>query len=188
MKNLIKISFVILIIASCGSKKNEDPKNIAEDHNNAKFNDLHKQKEAKLIVDAAEFDLQQICLSKLAQQNSIDTKTQQAGKTLEKEYTTLYSFTKDLGTKKQITVPKEMSIPKENICKALSYEIAEDFDNKFYELVIKDHSNAIRNYERSVEELNDPEMISFMKKQLGDLKKNLVFILLNYRPTKKQAF
>jgi putative membrane protein len=183
---LIYTALVMLAVSSCETKKNEDPKNVAEQHNNAKFSQMNELQEAQFMVNAAEFDLQQICLFKLAQENSIIPKTQTAGKILEKEYTELYSVLKDRGIKKQITVPSEMSTPKKKICTALSYEIAEDFEEKFYILVIKDHRDAIESNERSLLNINDPDLITFINKRTANIKKNLIYILLNYEAPKKQ--
>lgn len=179
MNSFIKIISILFIFTCCESPKKEDSKSIAEEHNNAKFNDIDKKKDAQLIVDAAGFYLEQICLLKLAQQNSINPKTQITAKTLEKEYTKLYALIKDLGNKKQITIPTEGSIRKKKICKALSYEIAEEFDEKFFLLVVKDHRDAIEDTQKAVAILKDPDLKSFLKNTIPQLKRNLAYILMN---------
>jgi Domain of unknown function (DUF4142) len=179
------MTLTLVIICSCETKHNEDPKNVAKEHNTAKFSDLDQQKEAQFIVNEAEFCLAQICLLRLAQENSIDPKTQTTGKTLEKEYIKLYGLFKDLGEKKQISVPIETGADKKKICIALSYEIAEEFDEKFHILVIKNHRDAIQEAELILKEVKDPELHKLIKNTIPDLRRNLAYILLNIESKEK---
>ena len=166
-----------LSVSSCDDQPKPDAKDIAKDHNNAKFNDENKVKDAQFLVDAAEICLQEIQLAQLAQQNSIKKSVQKMGKTMQDEYTEYYSKLKDLSAKKAITIPSELSNKNKSLYKDLSFQIADDFDKKYFDLIVKDHKEAIEKFEKEASETNDLDIKAWTLGMLSDLRKNLAVII-----------
>jgi putative membrane protein len=187
MKPLWRYGIFLSVLLSCGTQQKEDAKKIAETHNQAKFNDLEKKKDAQFVVDAAAFSLKQIRLFKMAQQNSIDSAVQSMGKTLAKEYTELYGLLKDLGLKKAITVPTELSKTDSEICEKLSFEIAGDFDKKLFGMASKDHEDAIKSHERIMLQSKDPKILLYAGSAIPKLKRNHAFISLTEKERPPQV-
>jgi putative membrane protein len=94
------IAFLTSVVACKENAKPEDPKKVAEEHNDAKFK-ADKEKDAKFLVDAAELDLKEIRLGQLAQQASVTQDVKDLGKHLEQAHSK--SFEKLIRTcKKEI--------------------------------------------------------------------------------------
>ena len=69
--NAILFMAITTVAVSCDmGSKGEDTKDIAEEHNDAKFNSTNKEEDAKFLVSAAEINLEEIQLGILAQQKS----------------------------------------------------------------------------------------------------------------------
>ena len=88
--------------------KQEDPKEVAEDENEAKFDDTANEEmedDADFLIFAAEMDMKEIELGKLAQQKSTNPDVKALGKMMVDQHTTASATTKALAAKKNITLP-----------------------------------------------------------------------------------
>ncbi len=168
--------FCVSIFSACNSKRNEDPKKVAEQHNDAKFNTDGQEANAHFLTDAAAMCLQQIKLAKLAQQNSIRPDVQQRGKIFETEYTKIYKSIAYLASIKTVTLPSDLSNEQKKIYTDLGFEISKDFDKKYFDRVIKDHNAAIEEYQQVQKKTTDGEIKSFIEKTLPVLTGNLNLI------------
>ncbi|MCW3086196.1 MAG: hypothetical protein JWP12_3562 [Bacteroidetes bacterium] len=168
--------FSAAIFNGCDPKKNEDPKKVAEQHNDAKFNTSNQESDAHFLTDAAAMCLQQIKLAKLAQQNSIRPDVQERGKIFETEYTKIYKSITYLATIKTVTLPSDLSDEQKKIYTDLGFEISKDFDKKYFDRVIIDHNAAIEEYQKVQKETSDGEIKSFIEKTLPVLTGNLNLI------------
>jgi predicted outer membrane protein len=182
MRRPAKFLLAAFLAVSCGKTSSPDPKVIAEEHNDAKFNDPAKEKDSQFLVNTAAFYVQEIELSKLAQENSTDKKIQSTGKTLEKEYRDLYSSLKDLCTRKGISIPSEPGNKEKHSDNKLSYEIAEDFDKQFLDQVIKAHREAM-SVHTARGAASDPDVQAFAILSLQRIRKNFDFVLLRHHDT-----
>ena len=83
----VAVVFALLfLISSCNNeKKPEDTKEVAEEHNDAKF-DNSKEKDAQFLVTAAEINLEEINLGQLAQNKGIMADVKALGKMMETEH------------------------------------------------------------------------------------------------------
>jgi hypothetical protein len=86
-----KVLFILLLsitVVSCSnSQKGEDTKEIAEEHNDAKFEDNDKEKDAQFLVNVAEINLEEISLGQLAQKNGNTADIKELGKMMEAGHT-----------------------------------------------------------------------------------------------------
>lgn len=82
-KALLLVSFVIsvLIIASCDNRqRSSDIRDVAQEGNEARFDDNKQEKDAQFLVNAAEMNLKQIQLGELAQQKGNTAHVKELGK------------------------------------------------------------------------------------------------------------
>src|SRR4051812_40051596 len=94
MKNIVfpsifKTAFVAVLFGtfSCGNnEKPTDTKEIAQEQNEAKFDDADKEKDAKFLVKAAEINLEEIQLGQLAQEKATLTDVKELGKMMEQSH------------------------------------------------------------------------------------------------------
>jgi len=170
-KNLFKAThllsiFFVLSFCACDPKKNEDPKKVADQHNDAKFNNSDKENDAHFLSDASAMCLQQVKLAKLAQQNSIRPEVQQKGKVLETEYVKILTSIRELAKTKSITLPQDLSNDQKKIYNDLSFEISADFDRKYFERISKDHAAIIDEYKKAQQQTHDADIKAFVNETL----------------------
>jgi predicted outer membrane protein len=178
MRRPANIFLLAAFLSACGN--NGTPDKIAEEHNSAKFQDPSKLQDSKFFVDLASFYAQQIALSRLAQENSTNDSIRTTGKTLEKEYTGMYGSLSDICKQKEISIPEKPKKDDQDANKLLSYEIAEDFDKKYLERSIQAHREAIAEVSKRENTATDPDTGKFTKTALGQIRKNLDFILFRH--------
>lgn len=81
------IAIVLVVVTSCTQNKGpEDTKDVAEESNEAKFDNTDKEKDSQFLVDAAEISLEEIQLGQLAQQNSNMSEVRELGEMMEREH------------------------------------------------------------------------------------------------------
>lgn len=155
----IFILFVMIAgISSCDHR--DDPLQIADTHNDAKFNTIEKRKNSELFVEAAEKLLQEIELSKLAQNNSIRSDVRITAKMFEEEYVKTLSNLKLIALQETITLPTEVSNKNNRKDKDASFEIGENFDKRYFEMSEKNHAETIK-------------LVAFVEKQCSETKTNV---------------
>ena len=71
---------VIIGLSSCGNNNSKDTKDVAEDHNDAKFDKNDNEKDAQFLVNAAEINMEEISLGQLAQQKGSTNHVKELGK------------------------------------------------------------------------------------------------------------
>lgn len=108
-KGILKAFFFLAIaitVVSCSENKQpEDTKEVAEDHNDAKFDNSKNENDAQFLVNVAEINLEEIQLGKLAQQNGSMTDVKELGKMMEGAHSKLQSELDALAKQKLITIP-----------------------------------------------------------------------------------
>jgi predicted outer membrane protein len=182
VNNVLVYTFILTAI-SCEYKK--DPIHIADDHNAVKFNDDDKKNDSRFFVSAAEALLQEIQLAKLAQNNSIKNNVRKIGEITEIEYDQFYFSLKQIAEKKMITIPSGVSNSKKKNYKDLSYEIADDFDKKYFDMTEKGHKDAIDLFEKIKNESTDSDLKIWAENVLPTLRKNLGYIFVSHQKSIK---
>lgn len=108
-KEIFKVIFILVIaitVVSCGNdQKVEDTKEIAEDHNDAKFEDNDKERDAQFLVNATEINLEEISLAQLAQQFGKTEDVKELGKAMEINHAKSLQELTTLAQTKLISIP-----------------------------------------------------------------------------------
>jgi putative membrane protein len=185
MKNIIsfKTTFVcasfmmaiLLAVPSCQNNqtKTEDSKDVAKDENKAKYNDSDKEKDAKFCVDAAEINLSEIELGKLAQSRSMNAEVKAMGKMMEDEHTVKLNELKALAERKQISIPTTLTQNGLDEVKKLTDENAKNFDKEYCDMMVSGHKKAIDKFEKAADNCVDAEVKTWAANTLPDLRKHL---------------
>jgi len=173
---LLHVTFVttILLIASCSNnQKPEDTKDVAEEHNDAKFDDNKQEKDAQFLVNAAEINLEQIQLGKLAQQIGRTTHVKELGKMMEDAHTKSQKDLTTLAKSKMITIP---TLPTENAkdaYKTLNDKSGNDFDKAYADMMVSSHKDAIEAFEKASTDNYNTDIKNWATVALPDLRANL---------------
>lgn len=161
---------------SCKNEnKPEDPKEVAEDQNEAKFDDTNDAKEddSEFLVAAAEVDMKEIELGKLAQQKGMSAEVKDLGKMMVTEHEKSSADTKALAAKKNITLPMALTEKGNDAFKDLNDKTGKDFDKKYAEMMVDGHEKTIEKMEKASKDANDEEIRMWAANMLPALQKHL---------------
>lgn len=175
-KTLLSATLLSLCIGTTSCKqepKPEDPKEAAEEVNEANFDENDaKEDDSQYLVDAAETDLKEIEIGKLAEQKGIDADVKAYGKMLVDDHTKSLKEVKALADKKQIALPVVITDDGQDDYKKLNEKTGLDFDKKFAEMMVDGHKKNIDKAQKASEKANDEEIRMWAANKLTALTKH----------------
>jgi putative membrane protein len=168
------ISATLLGTSACeNSSKAKDTKEVAEEYNEAKFDDTKREDDAQFLVNAAEINLEEIALGQLAQKNSTMSEVKELGKMMESAHTSSLNDLNALAKKKIITIPTSATDDAKDAYKKLGKKSGSDFDKKYCDMMVEGHKDAISKFEKASTKSNDPEIKAWAVSMLPELRKHL---------------
>ncbi|HYD91080.1 MAG TPA: DUF4142 domain-containing protein [Flavobacterium sp.] len=156
--------------------KQEDPKEVAEEENEAKFDDTANEdmeSDSDFMVFAAEVDMKEIELGKLAQQKSTNADIKALGKMMVDQHMQSSATTKALATKKNVTLPSSLTEKGQEAYKDLNDKTGHDFDKAYADMMVDAHEKAINKMERASEKASDEEIRMWAANMLPTLRTHL---------------
>lgn len=182
MKKILLAGKVILgaglLLVSLNSCKNEnkleDPKEVAEDSNEAKFDSIaDKKDDSEFLVDIAEVNLAEIEIGKLAQTKSTNPEVKKFGKMLVDEHTKSASEVSTLAKAKNFTLPTSLTQEGQDEYKKLNEKSGLDFDKKFADMMIDGHEKAIDKLKKATEDAKDQDVKLWASNNIAPLTAHL---------------
>lgn len=155
--------------------KQEDPKEVAEDENEARFDDTNDdmEKDSDFLVAAAEVDMKQIELGKLAQQKSANKDVQALGKMMVDQHMKASADTKALAAKKGVTLPAELTEKGQDAYKEFNDKTGHDFDKAYADKMVDGHEKMIKKMEKASEKAEDADIRMWAANMLPVLRTHL---------------
>lgn len=170
--NAVFIGALFVGITACNNKK--DPAKMAEEQNEEKFDDANKEEDAEFLVEAAEITLEEIELGKLARQRSKNSSVIQLGETMQNDHEKSLSEIKSIAEKYAITIPNSLSENgRENYNKLNKQETGKDFDEKFCQMMVDGHKDAIKLFEDASKDVSNEEIRNWAAATLSTLRMHL---------------
>lgn len=117
-----------------------------------------KKTDAQFMIRIAEINLQEIQVGHLAQQKSMSMDVKKLADEMVKEHTQLLSDLTTLAKKKGLTLPKSTSLDGQEEYKELNNTSDKRFSEEYCELVIKEHKEAVRLFEKAAKDAADSEI------------------------------
>ena len=184
MKKIKNVSKIILeggvIVAllfatvSCNnSQKQEDPQEVAEEHNDAKMNNNADEMDAQFLVDASEINMKEIQLGQLAQQKAMMSDVKDLGKMMESEHTKAMNELKDLAEKKIISIPTSLTDEYQKEYNNFADKKAMDFDKDYCDAMVAGHKDAVNKFEKASTDATDPDIKAWAAATLPALRNHL---------------
>jgi putative membrane protein len=174
MNKMTFLAGLLIICFACNNeqKNSDDPKDIAEEHNDAKF-DRDKEKDAQFMVDAADMSLRQIKNGKLAKDQAMAEDIRDLGKTMAADHEKILADLQKLASTKMITLPTEVADDGTQSYDKLSSKGGNDFDKAYCDQLVDDHKDAVEKYTKASTDAEDYEIKSWAGKQLPVLQAQL---------------
>ncbi|MBK7762881.1 MAG: DUF4142 domain-containing protein [Bacteroidetes bacterium] len=173
----LKLMFVIALFAglsSCDDKAaNTDTKEIAEDHNEAKYDESSKEKDAQFLVNAAEINLAEIQLGAFAQQNSKNAEVISLGMMMEEAHRASLKDLTALAAKKLITIPTAPTETANEMLAKLKGEKINDFDKAYCDMMVSQHTDAVAMFDNAATVSADDDIKSWATSTLTVLRMHL---------------
>lgn len=155
--------------------KAEDPKEVAEEENEAKFDDVNddKEEDSDFLVAAAETDMKEIELGKLAQQKSTNPDVQALGKMMVEQHTKSLADLKAAAAKKNISIPETLTDKGQDAYKDLNDKTGHDFDKAYADKMVDGHEKLIDEMEKASEKATDADIRMWAANMLPTLRTHL---------------
>lgn len=167
--------FISLIFAtsSCMNNKPDDTKDVAENHNDAKFDNNKNEKDAQFLVNAAEINLEEMSLGQLAQTLGRTAQVKELGKMMEAEHTKLQEDLTALAKSKNISLPTNSTDNGIAAYKDLNNKSGNDFDKAYADMMVNGHKDAIALFETASTESVDLDIRAWATETLPKLRNHL---------------
>ena len=146
---------------------------MAEEHNEAKFNDNKTENDAQFLVNAAEINLMEIQLGNLAAEKGTMTEIKDLGKMITDTHSKSLDELKGLAAKKSVTIPASLTDEGQNVYKKLNDESGKDFDKDFCDMMVSRHKEAIDKFEKAADKSSDTDIKNWANATLPALRKHL---------------
>ena len=156
----ILIVILTALVLSCGPPKPEDSKTIAEDHNEAKFDEADA-KDAAFLTDAAELNLEEIELGNLAEKNGMMPEVQKLGMLIKADHQNALTKLRALAFKKSISIPDSLTQKGKQSYNNLMAQPGKDFDRAYAGLMVERHKTAIDKFEFAVKTAKDADIVAW---------------------------
>lgn len=177
-KALMGMAVVTMAMGTVSCKdenKQEDPKEVAEDQNEQKFDDTNDAKEddSEYLVKAAEVDMKEIEVSKLALTKSANADVKALATMMVAEHTKSLDELKKAATAKNISLPASLTEKGQDKYADLNDKTGADFDKAFTKAMVDGHEKMISEMEKASEKANDPDIRMWAANLLPSLRKHL---------------
>jgi putative membrane protein len=174
-KLILGAGLIIIFLNSCKNEtKQEDPKEVAEDANEAKFDSIDsKEDDSKFLVDQAEINLAEIELGKLAQTKGTNPEVKKFGKMMVDDHTKAASEVSALAKTKNFTLPTSLTEEGQEEYNKLNEKSGADFDKKFADMMIDGHEKAIDKLEKASKDAKDADVRTWASNNIAGLTAHL---------------
>lgn len=164
---------IIIGITSCGNNNSKDTKDVAEDHNDAKFDKNDNEKDAQFLVNAAEISIEEISLGQLAQQKGSANHVKELGKMMEESHTKSLAELTALAKTKSISLPTSKTDNVKEAYKNLNEKSGNDFGKEYSSMMVNGHKKAIELFEKASTDCTDPDIKAWAAATLPILRTHL---------------
>ena len=165
------MSALMFTWVSCGDGR-QDSAEVAEDQNEETV-DNKKEDDAEFAVEAADAGLLEVQLGTMALTKASSPEVKQFAQKMVDDHTSANNELKALAQQKNITLPTTMGNEHQRKYDNFNDKTGEDFDKEYIDQMVKDHKEAIDEFEDQAEEGNDPELKSWASSKLTALRHHL---------------
>jgi putative membrane protein len=171
---------ILMFATSCSENKTVDSKEAAEQENIAKLTTddrtavvIQNDNDAEFLMEAAEMQLEEISLGKLAQQKGNSAHIKELGKMMEEGHTKSFTELQALAQSKSISIPTTVTEDSMDAYNNLNDENGNDFAKAYNDMVVEHHEDAIELYEKAATDSEDPAIRAWATEKLPGLRAHL---------------
>ena len=175
--------------ASCGGNSAPDSTQAAKDSNMTKMDSTgtdtsgHGKMAAvpptvskgdqDFVVNAANGGMTEIRASTIAQQQATDAEVKKYAAMMIKDHTAAADSLKMVASKKNLTLPADISPDMQNDIADLQKKTGKDFDKAYMKMMVSDHKKVIKSFEDESKNGSDADIRAFADNTLHTLRHHL---------------
>ena len=174
------ISGMVFLTTSCSDNKTDDSKEVAQQENMAKMDTtgqaivvVENDDYTKFLMDAAEIQLEEISLGKLAQQKGNSPHVKELGRMMEEGHTKTLDELKILAQSKSVSIPASITEDSKDAYEKLEKKSGNDFGIAYSQMMVEHHKDAIKLFEKASTESEDPDIRNWASMKLPSLRTHL---------------
>jgi len=161
-------------LVSCATKNNqEDSKEVAEEQNEAKFDDTKLDDDTEFAVAAADGGMFEVQLGQLALTKAASPKVKEFAQSMVDDHSKANEELKTLAQTKNITLPSTISEEKQKDYDKLAEKSGADFDKAYSEFMVKDHKDDVDQFKKAAEKCEDAQIKSWAAEKVPVLESHL---------------
>jgi len=175
MKTFPTFLFLIVFFLSfsCSNKKAEDTKEVAEEQNEAKFDDTNLEDVTEFAVNAADAGMMEVQAGSLALTKASSPKVKEFAQTMIDDHTKANEELKALAQGKNISLPPSLSDKCQKKYNDLMEKSGKDFDKAYADVMVKDHKDVVDMFKKASDDAKDPDLKSWATEKLPALQHHL---------------
>ncbi|MCP6757330.1 MAG: DUF4142 domain-containing protein [Fischerella sp. CENA71] len=127
----------------------------------------------EFVIQAAQGNLAEIELGKLAQQKATGNEVKQYAQQMIADHTQAHNQLKQLAAQKKLTVPQSLSKQDKQVAANLSKLSGTKFDRAYMNQMVQDHKKTVSLFQREAEQGQDPDLKAFANTTLPILQQHL---------------
>jgi putative membrane protein len=170
----IMFTTILSSFVACNSNSSkDDAKVVAEEHNEAKYDNTSKEKDAQFLVNVAESNLKEIKLSTDAQKNGSVKIVKQLATFIKDAHELSMNELTAFAQSKQITIPIVATTMVDDAEKTLMAKKGKEYDKAYCEMMVAGHKKAIDLFEFATKNSNDIDIKNYAIAGLPNLRMHL---------------
>lgn len=167
-------AFTMAFVSSCGKKAETDSKEMAEEQNEATFDDDKDElKDSDFAVEVADASMLEVQLGQLAIANGSSPDVKQLGQTMVDEHTKAGEELKTLAQHKNIVLPAALSDESQKHYEDLAKKTGVDFDKEYTDLMVKGHKDVLDKMKKESDKGTDEEIKSWASTMIPTIEHHL---------------
>jgi len=162
-----------LFASACNRSNGDDPKEAAEERNEAKFGTKAAEEDAKFLVDIYSSSLMEVRSSSAAKQKAYSQEVKDLAASMESAHMAMNTELQALAATKGVSLPTDLTEAQKDKLNRTGEKTGMDFDEKYLNELIDDHKEAIRIAEKASSQAEDPAIKAFFVNGLPELRHHL---------------
>ena len=167
----LSMSAIMFTFVSCGDGR-QDSTEVAEEQNEEVVEN-EKDDDAEFAVEAADAGLLEVQLGTLALTKASSPEVKKFAQMMDDDHTKANDERKALAQQKNITLPTTLGNEHQRKYDNFNDKTGKDFDKDYMDLMVKDHKEAIDEFEDEAEGGKDAELKSWASGKLAALRSHL---------------
>ena len=177
---------LVLAFTSCGSSQERQEEKqqeavaenaeanteVAEEMNDQKF-DGKQEDDATFLAEAAQLNMLEIDLGKLAQKNAVSEQVKELGRKMENTHEKAQKDLKALAGKKQVTLPETMTEEGTECYQKMKKITGSEFERDYCDKMVEGHQKAIEKFEKAAGNAVDADIKAWAASILPELRAHL---------------